>query len=114
MNADDGKILAAFPIGATVDAAAFDDRLIFASCGDGTLTIVRELSPDKYNLVQRINTEPGARTMAIDEHSGTVYLAAADLTFPSAPSGGSYPRPIPIAGTFRILVVTRSAAAQRS
>ena len=32
----------AFPIDAGADATAFDDRMVFASCADGTLTIVRE------------------------------------------------------------------------
>jgi len=36
MNADDGKIVTDFPIGAYVDATAFDKGLVFASCGDGS------------------------------------------------------------------------------
>jgi outer membrane protein assembly factor BamB len=109
MDANNGKILADFSIGALVDATAFDDQLIFASCADGTLTIVREVSANKYELVERVRTEPGARTMALDEHSGTVYLPTADQFYPAA-SGGIVPaRPIPLPRTFRILVVTRSS-----
>ena len=48
MNADDGKIVADFPIGGFVDATGFRGGLVFASCGDGTLTVVREVSPDKF------------------------------------------------------------------
>ena len=114
MNADDGKIVADFPIGAFVDATAFNDGLVFASCADGTLTIVREVSADKFELAETVKTELGARTMAVDEHSGTVYLPTADLRFPPAAGAGSaHPRPIPVAGTFRILVVTQSAASER-
>jgi DNA-binding beta-propeller fold protein YncE len=110
MSADDGKIVADFPIGAMVDATAFNDRLIFASCADGTLTIVREVSADQFELAQTVKTELGARTMAVDAHSGTVYLPTADLTFPRAASvGNTHPRPIPVAGTFRILLMTQSA-----
>ena len=50
MNADNGTIVANFPIGAFVDATAFRDGLAFASCGDGTLTIIREVSADKFEL----------------------------------------------------------------
>jgi DNA-binding beta-propeller fold protein YncE len=112
MNADDGKIVADFPIGAFVDATAFKDGLAFASCGDGTLTIVREVSADKFELAETVKTEPGARTMALDEHSGTVYLPTADLTMSSA-AGVRSAHPIPVAGTFRILVVTRGAAGEK-
>jgi hypothetical protein len=51
--------------------------------------------------------------MAVDGHSGTVHLTTADLTFLPPGAGSSHPRPIPVAGTFRILVVTRSAAGRK-
>jgi DNA-binding beta-propeller fold protein YncE len=108
MNADDGKIVADFPIGAFVDATAFDNGLLFASCFDGTLTVVRELSPDKFELAQTVKTELGARTMAVDGNSGTIYLPTSDLTPPPAATAENpRPRPMPVPGTFRILVVTR-------
>jgi DNA-binding beta-propeller fold protein YncE len=114
MNADNGKIVADFPIGAFVDATAFNDGMAFASCADGTLTIVREVSADKFELAETVKTEMGARTMAVDGHSGTVYLPTADLTFlPAASADSAHPRPIPAAGTFRILVVSRSAAGEQ-
>jgi len=113
MNADDGKIMADFPIGAMVDATAFSDGMVFASCGDGTLTIVREVSADQFELAETVKTEMGARTMAVDGHSGTVYLPTANLTIPPPSAGSEHPRPIPVAATFRILVVTRSAAGRK-
>jgi hypothetical protein len=105
--------VAAFPIGAGVDATAFDDGMVFASCADGTLTIVREVSADRFELAETVKTEMGARTMAVDGHSGTVYLPTADLTMPAPRAGSARPRPIPVAGTFRILVVTPSAAGKK-
>jgi outer membrane protein assembly factor BamB len=111
MSADDGKIVADFPIGAYVDATAFDNGLVFASCGDGTLTVVREISPDKFELAQTVKTEIGARTMAVDHADGTIYLPTSDLILPPPPSAENpHPRPVPVAGTFRILVVTRGGA----
>ena len=106
MNADDGKIVADFPIGAYVDATAFRGGLIFASCGDGTLTIVREVSADKFEPAQVVKTEIGARTMAVDPSGEMIYLPTSDLTFPAG-SSAEHPRPVPVAGTFRILVVTQ-------
>jgi DNA-binding beta-propeller fold protein YncE len=106
MNADDGKIVADFPIGAYVDATAFRGGLVFASCGDGTLTIVREDSPDKFEVVQVLKTQVGARTMGVDPTGVMIYLPTADLTFPAG-SNPAHPRPKPVPGTFRILVVTQ-------
>src|SRR5271156_87354 len=105
MNADDGKIVADFPIGAFVDATAFRDGLVFASCGDGTLSIIREVSPDKFEIAQVLKTELGARTMAVDPTGVFIYLPTADLTFPPG-STPAHPRPVPVPETFRILVVT--------
>jgi DNA-binding beta-propeller fold protein YncE len=109
MNADDGKIIAEFPIGAFVDAAAFRAGLVFASCGDGTLTIFREVSADKFEPAQVLKTELGARTMAVDAGGAMIYLPTADLNFPAGSGGasGQHPRPVPVPGTFRILVVTQ-------
>jgi len=111
MNADDGKIVTDFPIGAYVDATVFEKGLVLASCGDGTLTIVREVSPDKFELAQTVKTEIGARTMAVDHSNGTIYLPTSDLILPGAPTAENpRPRPQPVPGTFRILVVTRGGA----
>jgi DNA-binding beta-propeller fold protein YncE len=106
MNAVDGTIVANFPIGAFVDATAFRDGLAFASCGDGSLTIIREVSPDKFELAQVLKTELGARTMAVDPTGVMIYLPTADLTFPPG-STPAHPRPVPVPETFRILVVTQ-------
>jgi DNA-binding beta-propeller fold protein YncE len=115
MNADDGKVVAHFPIGAGVDATAFNNGLVLASCADGTLTLVREVTPQKFEAAQTLRTEPGACTMAIDGRSGTVYLPTSDLTpAPPATADHPHPRPIPVPGTFRILVVTRSAGPEAS
>jgi len=113
MNADDGKVLADFPIGTGVDATAFNNGFVLASCADGTLTFVREVTSQKFEAAQILRTEPGARTMAVDSRSGTVYLPTSDLTpAPAATADNPRPRPMPVAGTFRILVVTPSVAAE--
>src|SRR5437773_6916678 len=50
MDAATGKVIGSFPIGASVDFAAFDPgaSLIFFSCGDGTLSINLAKSADEY------------------------------------------------------------------
>ncbi|HTL55544.1 MAG TPA: hypothetical protein VL361_07680 [Candidatus Limnocylindrales bacterium] len=104
MSADDGKILADFAIGAGVDATKFDGDA-FASCGDGTLSVVRETTPGKFELVQTVETARGARTMGIDPTTHTLYLPTAE--FEPQTQGQSRPRPKP--DSFMIVVVTPSA-----
>src|SRR5215471_12591861 len=77
MNADDGKVLADLPIGAGVDATKFDCD-VFASCGDGTLTVARETA-GKFEVVQTVQTPRGAKTMGIDPATHTAYLPTAEF-----------------------------------
>lgn len=78
-----GKLVTTLPIGASVDAAAFDPatQLIFASNGEGTLTVVHEDTPDKYTVVETVPTGPRAKTMTLDPSTHRVYLGAALATF---------------------------------
>ncbi len=107
MDSTDGKVLATVPIGEGVDGAAFDPgtQLAFASCGDGTTTIAKEETPDKLTVVQTLQTERGARTMALDPTTHRIYLATAKFgPAPEPASGERRRRPPMIPGTFKILV----------
>ncbi len=100
MDADNGKVLADLPIGAGVDATAFDDGNAFASCRDGTVTVVRETSLGTFAVIKTIQTRAGARTMCVDSKTHKLYLPTAE--FPAtAPSQG---RPTPLADSFMIVV----------
>jgi YVTN family beta-propeller protein len=105
MNADNGSIVEKVPIGNGCDGVAFDNslRLVFASCGEGVLSIVHEISADNYSLVENLPTKRSARTIGIDERNHEVFLPAADMQPPAAQ--GERPRMVP--GTFQILVVSK-------
>jgi hypothetical protein len=49
--------------------------LVFASNGDGTMTVVHEDTPDKYTVVETVPTGSGAKTMTLDPQTHRVYLA---------------------------------------
>jgi DNA-binding beta-propeller fold protein YncE len=74
-----GKVIATVPIGTGVDANRFDPAtgLAFASNGEGTITVVREESPEKFTVLQTIATAPGARTMEIDRTSHRLFTVTA-------------------------------------
>jgi len=110
MYADSGKVVATPPIGQGVDANAFDPGtgLAFSSNGDGTLTVVRQESPDKYSVVDSVQTQRGARTMALDLKTHNVYLVTAEFGPPPAPTADQpRPRPSMVPGSFVVLVVSR-------
>lgn len=81
VNVNTGKVVNTLPIGAGVDAVAFDPetKLIFCSCGDGTTTIIKQITADSYSVVQTLKTQTRARTMALDTKTHKIYLSVADV-----------------------------------
>ncbi len=107
LNADNGKVTADLPIGDGTDAVAFDPKtkLAFSSNGEGTLTVVREDSADKFSVVETVATQRGARTMTLDNQTGRIYLATAAFGETPAPTAERpRPRPAIVPNSFVILV----------
>jgi YVTN family beta-propeller protein len=78
VNTLTGKVVTTLPIGDGVDACAYDKKnhLIFASNRDGTLTVIQQYpKKDEYKVIDNVKTLQGARTMALDEYSGKIYLS---------------------------------------
>jgi YVTN family beta-propeller protein len=103
MDSTNGKVIYSVPVGEGVDSTWFDPgtKLAFTSNGGaGTVSVAHEDSPSLLKIVQTIKTVRGARTMALDPVTHTIYLAATDYE-PQAP--GSKDRPKAVTGTFRVL-----------
>ena len=85
INADTGKVLATLTIGEGPDAAGYDPitHLVFASNGEGTLSIFHQDSPDKYTLLENVLTQRSARTMGLDLKTHHIFLPAADVAPPA-------------------------------
>jgi DNA-binding beta-propeller fold protein YncE len=110
LDSESGRRVADVAIGRGVDGAAFDARhdLVFAPAGaDSSLSVIHEDSPDKFTAVIAA-TERGARTIALDEATGTIYLPTSDFGPPPAPTPDRpNPRPSIMPGSFRVLVLGR-------
>jgi len=109
VDAGSGKVITTVPIGDGPDAAGFDPetKLVFSSNGEGTLTVVKQESPDKYTVAQNVKTQHGARTMALDLKTHKVYLADAEFgPAPAASADNPRPRPKVLPGSFKLLVVS--------
>lgn len=80
MNADTGKVITTLLIGDHVDATAFDaeTKLIFNSNGEGTITVIRQDSPDRYSQIETVKTVPRAKTMALDPRTHRLFLSTAE------------------------------------
>ena len=106
MDDSSGKVVSSVPIGTGVDANAFDEKLqlAFSSNGEGTVTIARAESPDKFRVVQTLQTQPSARTLALDPKTHRIYLAAATLQASPANSPPTTHRRATVPGTFKVLV----------
>ena len=107
MSTEDGKVLSDLPIGETVDATKIENGQVFASCRDGSLSVAREKSPGKFEIVQVVKTHVGASTMTIDSTAHRIYLPAAEF---EDSKDGPKGRPKPKAGTFMIVVVAPQGA----
>jgi DNA-binding beta-propeller fold protein YncE len=99
---DAGKVVASPAIGVGSDGAAFDPSTgyAFSSNGDGTLTIVQETG-GKWEVVENVATQRGARTITLDEKTHHVYLPVAEpVPAPAGQRGRGY-----LPDSFKVLVV---------
>src|ERR1700738_1299592 len=110
MDAASGKVITSFPIGRGVDYAGFDPqaKLIFFSCGDGTLSIYHEKSADQYEDAGAVKTQPSAKTMAFDPKTKKIFLPAAEYLETPPTGQGKRPQRTVKPGSFVVLVVGKS------
>jgi DNA-binding beta-propeller fold protein YncE len=102
----DGKVITTVPIGHGPDAVRYDSEtgLVFASNGEGTLTVVKQESPDKYTVVETLPTGRGARTMELDYRTHHVFVVTAEFGLAPAPTKENpRPRSPVIPDTFMVL-----------
>ncbi len=103
-----GKVVATVPIGRGVDGAGYDPRLrdAYASNADGTLTVIHQDSPDKYHVVENVQTALGGRNMGLDPASHRIYVVSAKFGPAPAESTATNPRRRPpvLPGSFMVIV----------
>ncbi|UWZ83966.1 beta-propeller fold lactonase family protein [Occallatibacter riparius] len=107
-----GRVLSTLTTGPGTDAIAYDGNhgLIFTAngAGYGSLTVVRRHQTDDYAVIQNLPTMERARTLAVDQSTGQVYLVT-DLhgvNLRSTPANGiGSLKATPVTGSFQVLVV---------
>jgi DNA-binding beta-propeller fold protein YncE len=101
-----GKVVATVPIGGGPDAVRYDPGtgLVFASNGEGTLTVVKQDSADTYTVLETVPTAPGARTMELDPKTHHVFVVTAEYGPAPAPTPEQpRPRRTIVPGSFMVL-----------
>jgi len=80
VDVDSGKVLQTASIGDHVDATAFDTetRMIYFSNGDGTVNVFHEDSQGQAGALETVQTQAGAKTMALDPKTHQLFLSVAD------------------------------------
>jgi len=111
IDTDTGRNVATVPIGAYSDGAAFDPKRkwILSPNGEGTLSVIEEKDPDHFVLLGNVPTAPSARTIAIDEATGRIFLPAAEIASidpPTTPGGRPHVTFVP--GSTKLLVFAPS------
>lgn len=108
-NAETGKIVTTVPVGEGPDAVVYDSdkKLVFSSNGeDGTLSVIKQESPDKYSVAATVTTEKSGRTLALDQKTGKIYIAVAKFgPPPAATADNPHPRRSVTSGSFHLVVI---------
>jgi DNA-binding beta-propeller fold protein YncE len=104
-DATNGKVITSVPIGDGCDGVVFDPKndIVFASCGEGIMTVIKEKDANHFAVAQTVSTQPSARTIALDAANNTLFLPAATLA-PADPNATSHRRSL-VPGSFKVLVV---------
>jgi DNA-binding beta-propeller fold protein YncE len=96
VDAETGTNVQKLAIGNHVDAVAFNERkkLVFTSNAEGSVSVIRQESADKYSSYENVATAPGAKTLALDPDKHRLYTVANVASLES-----------PAKGTFHFLVI---------
>jgi YVTN family beta-propeller protein len=100
---DSGKVIATPAIGQGPDGVIFDpsNGYVMSANGDGTLTMIKE-NAGKWEVLENVATQRGARTIALDMKTHNIYLPVADQG-PAASTGQKRATFLP--ESFKVLVV---------
>ncbi len=100
LDTESGKSLFQLPIGEGCDGIAFDEstKLVFASNGEGTVTLIKEFNANSFKVVQTVASAARARTITLDPVTHHIFLPSAEFKLVEGQK-----RPTALPGTFFVL-----------
>ena len=108
LSATDGKIITTLPLAGASDGAVFNPKTMeaFSSQGNGTLTVIKEVSPTTFEVEQNLQTMNGARTLTLDTKTGRIYVMSVERgAAPPVPAGGRGGQAPAIPGSFTVVMI---------
>ncbi len=106
IDSEKGNVIAQVPIGKRVDGVVFDPELNLAisSNGEGSMTVVKEVSANEFKVLETVPTAAGARTITLDPKTHHVFVSTAQYgETPAATAENPNPRPKILPGTFMVM-----------
>jgi len=88
LNSENGEVLFSFSIGDHCDGVVFDPSLncIYASNGEGTMNVFKEVNANSFKGVAIVTTQKGAKTITLDNTTNHLYLPTAEYEATPEPS----------------------------
>lgn len=79
------RVVAAVPIGGGPDSVALDvaSRRIYTTGKSGVLTVIQQVTPDTYRVLDSVKLHYGAHTLALDPMTHNLYVGYASLLVPA-------------------------------
>ena len=109
LDARTGNILSNLPLAGGSDGVVFNPATMeaFSSHGNGTLTVVAERSPTRFEVIENLKTMNGARTLTLDTRTNHILTMSVERgPAPAVPPPGTRFNQGPaIPGSFTILIV---------
>lgn len=107
------KIIDSLEIGENPDGIVFDpiNRLLFIANGSGSLSVISQLAPNDYSLVETIPTKKGSNSIAFDETTSALYVPGADQYEPAKTATKKVVPPVAprwIPSSFQVMVLEKS------
>ena len=78
MNVDTGAAVATLPVGKGANTIDFDSkwkRIYVANAESQSISVIEEVSPDRYELIETVPSSPETRSLAIDPRTHRIYLS---------------------------------------
>jgi hypothetical protein len=87
MDTETGKEIMGLEVPKDIDDLHYDAKRkrLYASCGEGFLAVIRQVSADKYELAEKIETAKQARTSCFDPESSRLFLGVPRLPDKAGP-----------------------------
>jgi YVTN family beta-propeller protein len=110
INAETGKATVIGDVPTASGDIHFDSKhnMLFLADASGMLTIFHRDPTGKYSKLQKVKTQPGARTMAVSQQDNRAYLVTSQYGQNTGVVSEELQfRPTPVPGTFSVIVVGR-------